>query len=52
MTDSEWDEFLIWVPTHTALGRLAQGELQAAFESASAAGYAVVKFEPETAPNV
>ena len=52
MTDNEWDEFLIWARTHTAIGRLSIGELQTAFERASAAGYAVVKFEPEAAPNV
>jgi hypothetical protein len=47
MTDAEWDEFLIWARTNTALGRLSLGESQNAFEQAAAAGYAVVKFAAE-----
>lgn len=47
MTDKEWSSFLIQANTHTAFGRLAHAEVQAAFEKLAELGYSVVKTEPK-----
>lgn len=45
-TDEEFDEFLRWARTHTALGRLSIAELQEAFDRLATAGYSMQRHEP------
>ena len=44
MSDQDLQDFVTWLATHTALSRVARGELIAAFRRAEAeAGYVISK---------